>query len=165
MKDLWPLGLLLLAGIAWGSASTDDDDGGKPKGGGRYWAPRRSKPAFNDFDFGSNKLWISNDCTVVAEGRHFFPGDWATTNTRAEEASTLSATLDLGPDNTVMGFIDYLVDQEGIEDPLVVAARILEEASPQCASVTDDTWGEAMRAWYDSLVRRVTAYMTQETIG
>ncbi len=165
MKDLWPLALLLGAVVFWGVAKSDDEDDGRERDGGRYWAPPGTSPSFDGFDFGGNGLWIDPECGAVAEGRHFFPHDWATTNTRAEEASTLAGTLALGRDNTALGFVDYLVDEEGITDPLLVARRILDETSPQCASVSDDSWGEAMRAWYSSLVRRVTDYMLQEAIG
>ena len=163
VKDLWPLGLLALLVFAGGNTEAKAD--GKERSGGRYWSTDGDTPSFDGFDFGGNGLFIDAECGAVAEGKYFFPFDWDVGVHRAEEAPSLPATLAIGSDNTAMGFIDYLVDREGVSDPLLVAARMLEEVSPQCASVPDTDWGNAMRAWYTSLVDRVSAYMTQDTIG
>ena len=159
-------GIIVLA-LLWALSSSSEAsaDDGKAKDGGRYWAPRGADPDFPGFDFGGNGIAVDPECGAVAEGRHFLPFDWATTNTRAEEADTVAGTLALGRDNTVLGFIDYLTDTEVVTDPLLICARILEEVSPQCAAVPDTSWGQAMRDWYGSLVRRVTDYVMQETIG
>ncbi len=144
----------------WKEAQTD----GKKHDGGRIWS-KDGAAAFEGFDFEGNGIAIDTDCSRVAEGRHFFPFDWSTMNTRAEEAPTLDATLSIGRDNTALGFIDYLTDTEGVGDPLVIAARILDEVSPQCASVPESEWSTELRAWYSSLVKRITDYVGQETIG
>lgn len=137
---------------------------GKKHDGGRIWSTD-GPSAFEGFDFGGNGISIDTDCERVAEGKHFFPFDWSTANTRAEEAPTLDATLSIGRDNTAIGFVDYLVETEGVGDPLVIAARMLDEISPQCASVPEGQWGPQVRAWYGSLVKRITDYVGQETIG
>jgi len=160
----WKLAVGLLLYAVWKSSEKKKDDGKKHEGG-RFWSDRIPGEDFEGFDWQGNGLAIDTDCERVAEGAHFFPFNWATMNTRAEEASTLDATLSIARDNTAMGFVDYLTDQEGITDPLVISARILEEASPQCASVPASDWGPHLRSWYTSLVQRVTAYVGQETIG
>lgn len=161
MSELLLLGgLVLLVALGGRGGRRGLPADGKPRDGGREWGDGD----FDGFDFAANGLRFDG-CNAVAEGRHFFPHDWADVDTWAIEAPTLAATLAVQPDNTVMGFIDYLTESEGIDDPAVVAARILEEASPECAAIPQSKWGPAMRAWYASLSRRVTAYVTQETIG
>lgn len=157
------VGLALLWALSQSSSESSDE--GTPKDGGRFWGPKGSDPDFPGFDFGGNGLAIDTECGAVAEGKYFLPFDWATVTTRAEEADTVAGTLAIGRDNTVLGFVDHMTDTEGVTDPLVICARILEEVSPQCAAVPDTSWGPAMRDWYNSLVRRVTDYVTQETIG
>jgi len=162
MKD-WMM-IALAAGGIWLVTRKANAGDGKAHEGGRIWS-KDGAETFEGFDFGGNGLVIDVECERVAEGRHFFPHDWATTNTRAEEASTLDATLAIGRDNTAMGFVDYLTDTEGVSDPLLIAARILDEISPQCASLPEQSWGTEVRAWYDTLVKRITDYVGQETIG
>jgi len=161
MSGLWLLLLLVLASRGRGSSVPAD---GKKKDGGRFWDSSGGS-TFGGFDFAGNGIEVDEECGAVAEGRWFFPFDWATVNTRAEEADTVGGTLAIGRDNTVLGFIDYLTDTEGVTEPEVIAARILEEVAPTCATAPVDSWRPAMRAWYGSLTERVTAYVGQDLIG
>ena len=160
----WRVGLLGLGLFLLVRHSKKSGGDGKKYGGGRIWS-KDGAAAFEAFDFEGNGIAIDTDCERVAEGRHFFPFDWSTLNTRAEEAPTLDATLNVARDNTALGFIDYLTDTEGVGDPLVIAARILDEVSPQCASVPEAQWSPQLSAWYSSLIKRITDYVGQETIG
>lgn len=162
MSGFWLLVLLGVLASRGRDSSVPAD--GREKDGGRFWGTPDSS-TFGGFDFAGNGIEVDDECGAVAEGRWFFPFDWATVNTRAEEADTVGGTLAIGRDNTVLGFIDYLTDTEGVTEPEVIAARILEDVAPTCASVPVDSWGPAMRAWYASLSKRVTAYVGQDFIG
>ena len=169
-------GLVLLGLLAWGGsalASTTTDapsvpvkpfmpgPGGKGKvyvkGGGKGTLPTKLPEGF---DFGGNGLYVSVDCDYVIEGNLF----WPTGSLSAVEAPTLEAVLAVSRDNTVVGYLDYLIDTLGYRQPEQVAWKILEEASPMCASVDPAQWGEGLQAWYETFVARVSDYMEEATL-
>ncbi|MCH9680367.1 MAG: hypothetical protein K0V04_02950, partial [Deltaproteobacteria bacterium] len=89
----------------------------------------------------------------VIEGNLFWGDNWS-----AVEAETLAETLAIA-DNSVVGFIDYLVDTAGTTDPEGVAWTILEEVSPMCTAVDTSMWGEGLINWYDNFLARVVEYL------
>lgn len=167
------IGVILLLAVALfsGSASADDrknrpkvDPKPGPGGGGKVWRLPGSGggalPSVEEFDYAGNGLFIDPDCQYAIEGNRFWPS--AEFGLNAIEAPSLAQTLSI-PDNSVVGFIDYLINVEGFQQPYDVAGRILAEAAPMCASLPDDQWGDGLFAWYGSLVERITRYM-EETI-
>jgi hypothetical protein len=182
----WALGVVVLILLAFGGGGPKEGEGtngdgtlppgppsnvpGRPKRGadGRGWAWRDDAdvsklPGPAQFDYGGNGLWIDPECGFVIEGDKFWP--------RVDQfhivqisAPTLAATLALREDNTVLGFIDYLVDEEGVTDPIAIVWRVLDEAAPMCGQVDPSQWGEALRIWFNDFLERVTAYVTQGEI-
>ncbi len=83
-----------------------------PGGGGRVYGSGQGWPG--DFDFSGNGLWISPDCSVVAEGAMFREGhdDWISAiepdgwpgYTPGRE---VEAVLEVAPDNQIAGFVDW----------------------------------------------------------
>lgn len=150
-------------------------NGPKPKGrgyGGGKWGTG-TVPA--NFDWDGNQLWISPSCDTVAEGARFMPiaGRMSISD---ENTPTLQAALALrSPPNApasnkaamnqVYGFIDYLLDTEGYDQPEDVVARIFSDASPMCAAVDPTQWGPALVEWYQSFSDRAAEYVESEMTG
>lgn len=137
--------------------------GGGGGGGGLFGGGGGAKlppglPA--DFDFGGNDLWVSPDCEWVVEGNRF----WQTNKVNAEEAPTLEAVLAID-DNGVNGFIDYLINDQGFRSPEEITWRILQEASPLCADLDPEQWGEGLAQWFENFVARIVPYVEETTGG
>jgi hypothetical protein len=136
-------------------------------GRGQVWssdAQTSSLPSAGTFDYSGNGLWIDPECGFVIEGDLFWPKKGAKSYA-AIEAPTLDATLAARRDNTVLGFVDYLVDTLGYAHPENVVWEIVKQAAPMCEQVDPAQWGEAMRIWFNDFLRRVTTYMNEDTIG
>lgn len=133
---------------------------GGPPGGGRpdAGAPKAQWPVF---PWDGNALWISPDCDVVFEAEGFWNDG---VNVAAIEAPTLGAVL-AEPGNSVAGYVDFLINEQGFTDPVDIAAQILREASPLCADVDPDQWGRGLIAWYNDLVERLIPYVERELGG
>lgn len=169
--------LLFLSGKGGGSDSTNGgalppsttDVPGRTKGpGGRGDVWRDPKdvsrlPSSGQFDYSGNGLWIDPECGFVVEGDLFWPDPDAFVRVM-EPAPTLEATLSLRDDNTALGFVNYLVEQEGVRDPVDIVWRIVDEAAPMCGQVDPEQWGEAMRIWFNDFLDRVTTYLEEEEI-
>ena len=138
-----------------------------PSGRGDVWridADVPNLPAPAAFDYAGNGLYIDPDCQFVIEGDLFWPDPRAFVVV-SEQAPTLEETLNLRDDNTVIGYVDYLVDELGITDPVEIVWRIVAEASPLCADANPETdWGEAMRIWFNDFLARITHYLDEGTI-
>jgi hypothetical protein len=157
------VGVLLLT--AWGGKSPYGQKPGypgKPKkgpGGSSTWGDVPSPSALPDFDFAGNGIYISADCEYVIEGNQF----WGAR--RAEEFPTVLETLMApgdDPKNSIQGWIDYLLNQEGVTDPQVIVERFMREVSPFCWDVAHssgefdpETWGVGMRNWFENFFARV----------
>lgn len=136
-------------------------------GRGQVWsrdADTPNLPPASVFDYSGNGLWIDPNCGFVIEGDLFWPKKGAKSY-RAVEMPTLDATLRERRDNTAIGYVDYLVDQQGINDPVQIMWMIVDEAAPMCGQVDPSQWGEAMRIWFNDLLRRLTQYLEEDTIG
>jgi hypothetical protein len=140
---------------------------GKPSGPG--WEPPDPKRTYKwgtgavpeDFDWDSNMFWISPDCDTVVEGYLFETASWQD-SLNAIEAPTLMETLAAEtypgmdpPDNTVYGFIDYIMTYEGYDSAEGVALRVVQEANALCADVPMDNWPEELSEWFASFVERI----------
>lgn len=158
---------VLLSRSGSASEGSDKNTGPHTKGGGTVWGEKRwsSSSEARGFAWDTNAVFIDPECRFVFEGEFFFPANWASVDTWAEEADTVEATLAIRPENTVIGYIDYVADTLGVTDPLEVTRRIFAEIAPSCDSVPDSEWSPGLRAWYTSLAGRVAAYINQETIG
>lgn len=134
--------------------------GGGGGGGGLFGGGGGTPPGIpEDFDFGGNGLWISTDCEWVVEGNRF----WQEGQVNAEERPTLDATLAID-DNSVLGFVDYLINDQGYQQPEEIAWKILVEASPLCADLDPEQWGEGLAQWFQNFVARLTPYV-EEALG
>lgn len=116
---------------------------------------------WNAFDFAGNGLWISPDCDVVFEGETFWP---KTSSYSAIEAPTLAGVLAI-EGNSVIGYVDVLIDQQGFTDPVEIAAQILREASPLCADVDPNLWGAGLRDWFNDFVERLIPLVDESVNG
>jgi hypothetical protein len=119
-----------------------------------------------DWDFDSNGFWISPDCDYVLEGWYFETYSWQKTIS-AIEASTLYGTLQEAPDNSVYGYLAYLINEEGVDTPPQLAIRVMQEASPMCVEVFADQdledWPPGLAEWFESFVERITPWVVEET--
>ena len=144
------------SGGGGGGGRVDPKQG--PGGKGTIWSlPGANIPA--NFDFGGNGLYIDPNCEFVIEGNLFWPTGFSA---GAEEAPTLTATLNIAPDNSVLGFLDYLIDSQGIRDPYQIGQIVLEEMAPMCAAAPDSTWSPGFASWYQSFVERVSDYIDNQ---
>ena len=125
-----------------------------PGGKGKVWSSSGSVVFPQGFDFAGNGLYIDPTCDFVIEGNLFWP---TSSQLDCVEAASLQGVLSI-PGNSVCGFLDYLIDTEGLQQPGEIAFRILQEASPQCASVGSDMWGPGLSAWYENFLDRVIDY-------
>lgn len=148
-----------------GPANTGPLPKGRGYGGGQWGTGK--VPA--DFDWNSNDLYLSPECDTVAEALYFMPsGRWISEC----EADTLADTLDhpecTTPPNAVYGFLAYLLDTEGLTDPIEIATRVMLEAQPGgefCIGMDPDTWPEPLALWWTSFVDRVTEYVEASING
>lgn len=151
-----------------GGGSTDVKRKGPGGRGSVFSAPGEDVTLPDGFDFGSNKIWISPGCDVVLEGELFEPGG---SFAIAElEAPTLAQALELRtapdlatPDNSVYGFLAYLIDQGIATTPSALASRVLAEASPGCAG-DPSTWSPVITAWHADFSQRIASWVS-ETVG
>jgi hypothetical protein len=172
--------VIVVGGIALGIGILAAALGGKSKGkkpkpssvvfkrgpGGLGWVFGSGCPAA--FNYASNNLWISLDCTSACCGEMFWPGPDALPPGQgppAEEADTLDAVLSI-PGNTALGFIDYLIQQEGLEQAEEIAARVITEISPLCADVDPNVdWGDGLRLFHEWLLIRLVPYVDEWVHG
>lgn len=192
--ELWLGGGLLLLLFMLGKSSSSSNGGGEsvepPSGGGddkppskvpsrrrgaggrgQVWgsdADTSKLPSAGTFDYSGNGLWIDPNCGFVIEGDQFWPKKGAEVWV-AVSAPTLDAALAKrgasGGLNSVLGYVDYLVDELGIDNAVDIMWRIVDEAAPMCAQVEPEQWGEAMRIWFNDLRRRIEQYLEEDTIG
>jgi hypothetical protein len=111
-----------------------------------------------------NGFFISPDCDFILEGKLFEPGANAS-YVSAISQPTLSETLAESPDNSVYGYIDYLVDFEGYQGAEEIALQVMREGNSLCADVPIDQWPPALAAWFDSFVDRIEPWVYGATIG
>lgn len=181
MTPLVPLGagvallLFLFKGKKGGGGSTDPTDPTfdptkpvdpkkpvkpKKKGGADVFGDIKNFPA--DFDPKGNQVRISTDCSVVLVGAGFWPD---TKSISAVERETLAETLAV-PGNSVVGFVDYLMNEEGLDQPEDIAARIMVELSSFCWDVPVSQWPPAYAGFFNWLMEeRLVNYVETGTIG
>lgn len=150
--------------------------GGKGKvfGGGNA-KPGEGPPLPEDlpeeFDYGGNGIYIDPDFRYVIEGNRFWPSDEFAIN--AIEYPTLEEVL-AEDDNSVVGLIDYLMNEGGIDQPEGIAWAVLEHAhrmsNPEAmigpvALEETEYWGDGLINWYDNFLERVVAYVDEGSIG
>lgn len=148
--------------------------GPKPKGrgyGGGHWGTGNVPASFN---WDGNQLWISPNCDTVAEGSYFMPA-YPAWQAPDGGGPTLEATLKkkTGPAGSsdprdlfqVYSFIDYLVNEQGYQQPEDVVAAIFSEVAPMCAAVDPVQWGSALVDWYTSFSERVAEYVESQLTG
>lgn len=119
------------------------------------------------FKWGSNALFVSNDCELVCVGEMFWPGPEALPPKQgptAIEAETLDQALAING-NTAVGFVDYLLAQEGLEQPEEVGARIMAEASPFCWDMPTSQWPAGFSDFFDWLEARLVPYVDEWVNG
>lgn len=126
---------------------------------GKGWVFGQGTPPA-DFDWASNNLFVSQDCELVAVGDRF----WPETMLVAIEKETLDQALAV-PTNTALGFVDYLLAQEGLEQPEEIGARIMTEASPWCWEMPTSAWPAGFSDFFDWLHARLTPYMDEWVHG
>ena len=168
-----------------GTASDRPQEGGRPKapkpwsrgpgGKGKVFGGGKGKPGEgpplpedlpDDFDYAGNGLYVDPNCEYVIEGNIFWPGTTGPIYASAE-ATTLDSSLALfGGKNSILGFVDYLVNEQSLgDDPEGIAWTVLEHASPMCTSVEPEgNWGDGLINWYDNFLERIIAYL-DEGIG
>lgn len=164
------LGLFGLMGAAAAADGNDEDrrNGNgrgttkpKPDGGGKRWGPPKPKDGFNP---GGAGILISDDCMTVIEGARFWPDPVPDI---AERYSTGSSCLinsvqmledASDPRCSALDLVEFLTQEEGY-DPILIAQRILRDASPVCADADPATWGDGLFSWYNDLVDRLTDYV------
>ncbi len=136
-----------------------------PDGEGDAWVQpdqRDALPGVTDFDWSGNGFYIDPNCRFVLEGDQFWP-DAAAFSVMAIEKPTLGQTLAI-EGNSVLGFVDYLINEEGEDDPLEIVWRVVEEASPMCAAVEPEQWSAPMQAWFNDFLDRVTDHAEEAGI-
>ncbi len=105
-------------GGSGGSGSGELDDPWTPGAGGKgriYGGGGDNGGLPADFDFAGNGLWISPDCTVVAEGAMFRPGEDDATISAIEPTEwsgytpgqEVLAVQKVASDNSIAGFVDW----------------------------------------------------------
>jgi hypothetical protein len=155
----------------------------KPPGGGGKVVPPHKGRGFGGGKWGTgavpasfnpngNLLWISPDCDTVAEGAWFMPtlvqaitGNNIDTMDAHLALRSPPGSSDPRAQNGIYGFIDYLINDQGYEQPEDVTARIFSEASPMCAAVDPSQWGPALAEWYQEFAGRVAEYVESEMTG
>lgn len=151
-----------------GGGSTDVKRKG-PGGKGSVFTAPGADPAMPDgFDFTSNRIWISPACDVVLEGELFEPGE--SFSIVELEAPTLAQALELKsapnlprPDNSVYGYLVYLIDNGIATTPDALASRVLAQASPACSG-PPSTWSPVITAWHADFSKRIASWVA-ETVG
>lgn len=177
MGEAVAVGLFILIGLAFagarGSTTTIVTPGGEvtvkdEPGGGKLYTPKgaggtssTSVPA--GWRWQGNQLWVSPNCDAVAEGGGFAPAD---KTIAALEATTLAASMQLKsapdlahPDNSVYGFLTYLIEQEGITHAGTLATRVLDEAAPHCKPNTLLpllAYPPVLQAWHADFTQRIS---------
>lgn len=140
--------------------------GGKGKvfGGGKVTPGAGGPPLPEDlpadFDYAGNGIFVDLNCEYVIEGNLFWPSGGGTIF--AEPGETLEINTKLqGGKNSVIGYIDHLVNVEGFsgDDPEGIAWTVLEAASPMCVSVDPSQWGAGLINWYENFLSRVIDYL------
>ena len=144
---------------------------GKP--GGPGWNPPDPKRKYkwgtgavpDDFGWETNEFWISPDCDTVVEGWLFETNSWQEWGeVSALEAPTLRETLAIAPDNSVYGFIDYIMTYESFGSPEEVALRIMQETNALCADIPVHNWSLEVSEWFNDFVERIRPWV-EENIG
>lgn len=185
MNPVVPIGLgialiaFLLKGKKGDGSDLDFNGPGGGKGGGKGGGtdvpkgPRKGPGGKGDvfgnldkppiqWDPSSNQVLIAGDCSVVLVGEMFWPD---TKSIVAMEAPSLKETLELSDDNSVVGFVDYLMNEEGLQQPEEIAARIMLEISAYCWDVPPSQWHPAYRMFFEWLMDRLVPYVEEGTIG
>lgn len=142
----------------------------KIAGGGTVWSdPNKDNPASGGpaggFDFKSNKIWISPNCDEVWEGNLFWDDSEVAPFETVQE--TLAYNENTQSPNSILGFVAYLIDDEGITQPNDIAWRVVEELSPMCVAVDDPnkSWGPGLLNWYNNFLDRLIPWIEGYTGG
>lgn len=168
------LGLFGLMGAASGAEPRDPKlgPGGRgttrpkpgPGGKGKNWGPPAGP--VGGFDPSGAGLIVLDDCMTVVEGDRFWPKPMPDVRERyATGASCLITSLTMlekagDPRCSALDFVEYLTQEEGY-DPIMIAHRILRDASPICADADPSTWGDGLFSWYNDLIDRLTDYVPE----
>lgn len=103
----------------------------------------------------TNKIWANPDCTMIVEGAFFEPLTLGLPLT-AIEADTLAGTLAADPENSVYGYIDYLMDTRGLQDTWEIVDAIARNVGLECVNAPP---GSLAHAWQQSLASRIAEYV------
>ncbi|MCH9686027.1 MAG: hypothetical protein K0V04_31620 [Deltaproteobacteria bacterium] len=111
-------------GSGGGSGDNDDPWTPGPGGNGRIYGGGGGEGPPDDFDFAGNGLWISPDCTVVAEGEKFRPDgfDWVVAIEPPDwhaytPGQEVLAVQKVDTDNSIAGFVDWAMGNAIPEPP------------------------------------------------
>lgn len=185
---------LMFGGSAFaGDKPKPGDEPGKPKpgggdkpkpGGGKRpgGKPKPDAPGMPDdvvipdwFDADGNSFWVDPDCRFVLEGDAFEPlskGRETRSNpdgsVNAASEPTLAETLSYRDGviavNSVYGFVDYLIDYEGMDNPDEIALRVLQEGNALCADIPAAQRSEGIRFWLADFSDRISQWV-YESVG
>ena len=140
-----------------------DDDDYKKKG--------KTKPTPPEgFDYAGNQIWISPDCGYVIEGNLFWQSDGGVIMSDGAEtvdmALAMKSAPDIeSPDNSVLGFVEYMIEELGVRDPQDAVWEIIRQVSPLCADVDPNKdWGPGMYNWFQNFSARMVDFF-EETLG
>lgn len=128
-----------------------------PKGAKLYGDPSKVP---DGFDWESNAIFISDDCTTVAEGAFFFP-EWQ--HGRIPGSSlreTLEGTSN-GAANPVTGYFDHMIQALGWRRPEGAGWQVLMEASPTCGAIDESQWPKALKSWKKDFFKRTEKFFDE----
>lgn len=152
-------------------------------GGAKTWGTPGSAGGLTPpFDPTGAGLFVSDDCNTVIEGAKFWPAnapidrnppkegtpsgykfDPATAQGRAcvvRDVRGLAGSQDA--DCTGLDYVDGMILDAGIQDPIEIAQSIARQVAPLCWDAPEVTWPEVFAAWYDSLVQRLVSYVERK---
>jgi hypothetical protein len=111
-----------------------------------------------------NGIYISPNCDLVLEGKFFEPVSKGLPITGIE-GETLVDTLAADPENSVYGYIDYLIITGGFREPTEIAEQVMREANALCADVPFWQRPPALAQWFDSFVARISPWVEETAFG
>ncbi len=97
-------------------------------------------------DLAPNKVAAGPNCGAVIEGRFFEPASLNLPIDAIEPPvldPSLQQTLDIDPQNSVYGFIDYLINVEGINDAWEITEKIMAQVGCP-GEVLESAWGTSL---------------------
>lgn len=113
------------------------------------------------FDPAGNHVQIAPDCSSVLVGRSLWTygdkGDIFGMECQEPADGKLKTALDAG--SNLCGYIDYLMNQEGITSSSRIGAAILRELNPTCIDKPSAQWPEALRSFVGWLREHVNVYV------